>query len=122
MSITVHMPNEKLAKAFLAAKPDNVDAKGVTVKVDTKDLPQTPTEAEALYKAAGKVLSKPKNVTVKVAKKGKRLGVMSITKQENVQLGLLLKYLYTDNRLNELPGEVLRFPEALDKLAGRYST
>ena len=88
MSITVHMPNEKLAKAFLAAKPDNVDAKGVTVKV---------------------------------AKKGKRVGVMSITKQENVQLGLLLKYLYTDNSLNELPGEVLRFPEALDKLAGRYS-
>ncbi len=88
MSITVHMPNEKLAKAFLAAKPDNVDAK---------------------------------NVTVKVAKKGKRLGVMSITKQENVQLGLLLKYLYTDNRLDELPGEVLRFPEALNKLAGRYS-
>ena len=33
MSITVHMPNEKVAKAFLAAKPDNVDAKDVTVKV-----------------------------------------------------------------------------------------
>ena len=98
MSITVHMPNEKVAKAFLAAKPDNVDTKGVTVKV-----------------------AKPTLSSLEV-KKGKRLGVMSITKQENVQLGLLLKYLYTDNRLDELPGEVLRFPEALDKLASRYST
>jgi len=100
MSITVHMPNEKVAKAFLAAKPDNVDAKNVTVKVDDKlslGLSRTKTNS-------------------------RRLGVMSITKQENVQLGLLLKYLYTDNRLNELPGEVLRFPEALDKLASRYST
>ena len=76
----------------------------------TTTLPTTHTEASALYKAAGKVLSKPK-----------RVGVMSITKQENAQLGLLLKYLYTNNKLNELPGEVLRFPEALDKLAGRYS-
>ena len=100
MSITVHMPNEKVAKAFLAAKPDNVDAKNVTVKVDDKlslGLSRTKTNS-------------------------RRLGVMSITKQENVQLGLLLKYLYTDNRLNELPGEVLRFPEALNKLASRYST
>ena len=100
MSITVHMPNEKLAKAFLAAKPDDVDASNVTVKVDDKlslGLSRTKTNS-------------------------RRLGVMSITKQENVQLGLLLKYLYTDNRLDKLPGEVLRFPEALNKLAGRYST
>ena len=71
-----------------------------------------------------------KDVSVKLAetlnkkevRAGKRLGVMSITRAENIQLGLLLKYLYTNNKLNELPGEVLRFPEALDKLAGRYST
>ena len=89
MSITVHMPNEKLAKAFLAAKPDNVDAKGVTVKV---------------------------------AKKGKRLGVMSITKAENAQLGLLLKYIYTNDEVyNSLPADVLRYPESLNKLASRYS-
>ena len=89
MSITVHMPNEKLAKAFLAAKPDNVDAK---------------------------------NVTVKVAKKGKRLGVMSITKQENVQLGLLLKYIFTNDEVyNSLPADVLQFPESLNKLANRYN-
>ena len=89
MSITVHMPNEKLAKAFLAAKPDNVDAK---------------------------------NVTVKVAKKGKRLGVMSITKAENAALGLLLKYIYTNDEVyNSLPADVLQFPESLNKLANRYS-
>ena len=89
MSITVHMPNEKLAKAFLAAKPDNVDAK---------------------------------NVTVKVAKKGKRLGVMSITKAENAQLGLLLKFIFTNDEVyNSLPADVLRYPESLNKLANRYS-
>ena len=89
MSITVNVPNEKVAKAFLAAKPDNVSAKGVTVKV---------------------------------AKKGKRLGVMSITKAENAQLGLLLKYIFTNDEVyNSLPADVLRYPEALNKLAGRYS-
>jgi len=51
----------------------------------------------------------------------KYVGVVGVSKQENAQLGLLLKYLYTNNKLNELPGEVLRFPEALDKLCGRYS-
>jgi hypothetical protein len=86
MSITVHMPNEKVAKAFLAAKPDNVSAKGVTVKV---------------------------------AKKGKRLGVMSITKAENAQLGLILKYIHEDK--DALPEDVLRYPEALSKLMSRYS-
>ena len=90
MSITVNVPNEKVAKAFLAAKPDNVSAKGVTVKV---------------------------------AKKGKRLGVMSITKAENAQLGLLLKYIFTNDEVyNSLPADVLRYPDALNKLAGRYST
>ena len=86
MSISVHMPNEKAAKAFLAAKPDNVDAK---------------------------------NVTVKVAKKGKRVGVMSITKAENAQLGLILKYIHDDK--DALPDDVLRYPDALSKLMGRYS-
>ena len=90
MSITGNVPNEKVAKAFLAAKPDNVSAKGVTVKV---------------------------------AKKGKRLGVMSITKAENAQLGLLLKYIIINDEVyNSLPADVLRYPDALNKLAGRYST
>ena len=105
MSITVHMPNEKLAKAFLAAKPDNVDAKNVTVKVAeplTQDL---------------KLVNNSSN-----PKKGRRLGVMSVTKLENAQLGLLLKYIFTNDEVyNSLPADVLRYPEALNKLAGRYS-
>ena len=105
MSINVHMPNEKLAKAFLAAKPDNVDAKNVTVKVAeplTQDL---------------KLVNNSSN-----PKKGRRLGVMSVTKLENAQLGLLLKYIFTNDEVyNSLPADVLRYPEALNKLAGRYS-
>ena len=105
MSITVHMPNEKLAKAFLAAKPDNVDAKNVTVKVAeplTQDL---------------KLVNNSSN-----PKKGRRLGVMSVTKLENAQLGLLLKYIFTNDEVyNSLPADVLRYPEALNKLANRYS-
>ena len=97
MSITVHMPNEKLAKAFLAAKPDNVDAKGVTVKVAKPDITRTKTNS-------------------------RRVGVMSVTKAENAQLGLLLKYIFTNDEVyNSLPADVLRYPEALNKLANRYS-
>ena len=56
------------------------------------------------------------------ANKGKRVGVMSITKAENAQLGLLLKYIFTNDEVyNSLPADVLRYPEALNKLAGRYS-
>ena len=52
----------------------------------------------------------------------KRLGVMSITKAENAQLGLLLKYIFTNDEVyNSLPADVLRYPEALNKLASRYS-
>ena len=57
------------------------------------------------------------------ANKGKRLGVMSITKAENAQLGLLLKYIIINDEVyNSLPADVLRYPDALNKLAGRYST
>ena len=79
--------------------------------VGSETLPTTHTEASALYKKAGKVLSKPK-----------RVGVMSVTKAENAQLGLLLKYIFTNDEVyNSLPADVLRYPEALNKLAGRYS-
>ena len=55
-------------------------------------------------------------------KKGRRLGVMSITKVENAQLGLLLKYIFTNDEVyNSLPADVLRYPESLNKLANRYS-
>ena len=97
MSITVEMPNEKLAKAFLAAKPDNVDAKNVTVKVAKPDVTRTKTNS-------------------------RRVGVMSITKAENAQLGLLLKYIFTNDEVyNSLPADVLRYPESLNKLANRFS-
>ena len=49
----------------------------------------------------------------------KRLGVMSITKAENAQLGLILKYIHDDK--DALPEEVVQFPEALSKLMNRYS-
>ena len=103
MSITVHMPNEKLAKAFLAAKPDNVDAKNVTVKVADKEI-----SAYDQLKVTGK--------------KSKRVGVVGITRVENAQLGLLLKYIFTNDEVyNSLPADVLRYPESLNKLANRYS-
>ena len=90
MSITVQMPNKKLAKAFLAAKPDNVDAKGVTVKVAKTNR--------------------------------KKIGVVGITRAENAALGLLLKYIFTNDEVyNSLPADVLQFPESLNKLANRYS-
>ena len=50
----------------------------------------------------------------------KRLGVMSITKEENVQLGLILKHIHDDK--DALPEDVLRYPKALSKLMSRYST
>ena len=50
----------------------------------------------------------------------KRLGVMSITKLENVQLGLILQYLYKNENV-VLPESVLQFHDALDKLVSRYS-
>ena len=51
----------------------------------------------------------------------KRLGIVGVTKLENVQLGLILQYLYK-NKDVVLPESVLQFPDALDKLVSRYST
>ena len=48
----------------------------------TTKIPNTPAEANALYKKAGKVLSKPK--------KAKKIGVVGISKAEHEQLGLLV--------------------------------
>ena len=45
-----------------------------------------------------------------------------ITKKENAQLGLLLKYIFTNDEVfNSLPEDVLQFPDDLNKLAARYS-
>ena len=78
------------------------------------DLPKTYNEAEALYKEAGKVLGKPK--------RNKRIGVVGVTKAENAQLGLLLKYIFTnDDVYNALPKDVLVYPDAFTQLCARYS-
>lgn len=70
------------------------------------------TEAQAAYKTL-----------TRTSTNSKRLGVMSITKAENAALGLLLKYIFTNDEVyNSLPADVLQFPESLNKLAGRYSS
>tara|TARA_B100000287_G_C20288125_1_gene644805 strand:+ start:368 stop:532 length:165 start_codon:yes stop_codon:yes gene_type:complete len=52
----------------------------------------------------------------------KKYGVVGITKAESAQLGLLLKYIYTNDEIyNSLPEDVLLYPDALNKLAARYA-
>ena len=52
----------------------------------------------------------------------KRIGVVGITKAENAQLGLLLKYIFTNDEVyNSIPKEVLPYPDAFTALCGRYS-
>jgi len=53
----------------------------------------------------------------------KKVGVVGVTKAENAQLGLLLKYFFTnDEAYNELPEDVMVYPDAFTKLCGRYSS
>jgi hypothetical protein len=78
----------------------------------TTTLPKTPEEANALYKKAGEVLSKPK--------KAKKIGVVGVSKAENQQLGLLLRWVALELDWDTIPNEVLVNPEALTKLIGRY--
>ena len=54
-----------------------------------------------------------------IATKNKKIGVVGVTKAENAQLGLILKYIHDDK--DALPDDVLRYPDALSKLMGRYS-
>ena len=51
----------------------------------------------------------------------KRYGVVGITKKENAQLGLLLKYLSYQKRYLKLPEDVIQFPEDFVKLTERYA-
>jgi len=76
MNVVVDMPNEKLAKQFLAAKP--------------------------------------------APKKAKKIGVVGVSKAENVQLGLILRWVALELDWDTIPNEVLVNPEALTKLIGRY--
>ena len=84
----------------------------MNVGSETTTLPQTFDEAEALYKKAGKVLGTPK--------KAKKVGVVGISKAENVQLGLILRWVALELDWDTIPNEVLVNPEALTKLIGRY--
>ena len=79
------------------------------------NIPNTPAEAVALYEKAGKVLGKAKTPA-----KRKKVGVVGISKAENVQLGLLLRWVALDLDWDTIPNDVLRDPEALTKLIGRY--
>jgi hypothetical protein len=57
---------------------------------------------------------------VKVAKKAKKIGVVGISKAENVQLGLILRWVALELDWDTIPNEVLVDPEALTKLIGRF--
>ena len=59
-------------------------------------------------------------VAPKVTKKGKKIGVVGISKAENVQLGLILRWVALELDWDTIPNEVLVNPEALTKLIGRY--
>ena len=79
------------------------------------NIPNTPAEAVALYEKAGKVLGKAKTPARK-----KKVGVVGISKAENVQLGRILKWVALELDWDTIPNEVLVNPEALTKLIGRY--
>ena len=82
------------------------------------NIPNTPAEAVALFNKGAKVLGTPKVAKTSVRKK--KVGVVGISKAENVQLGLLLKWVALELDSDTIPNEVLVNPEALTKLFGRY--
>ena len=82
------------------------------------NIPNTPAEALALFNKGAKVLGKPKVAKTSVRKK--KVGVVGISKAENEQLGLLLKWVALELDWDTIPNEVLTNPEALTKLFGRY--
>ena len=53
-------------------------------------------------------------------KKAKKIGVVGISKAENEQLGLLVRWIALELDWDTIPNEVLVNPEALTKLIGRY--
>ena len=79
------------------------------------NIPNTPAEAVALFNKGAKVLGKAKTPAKK-----KKVGVVGISKAENVQLGLILRWVALDLDWDTIPNDVLRDPEALTKLIGRY--
>ena len=53
-------------------------------------------------------------------KKAKKIGVVGVSKAENVQLGLILRWVALELDWDTIPNNVLVNPEALTKLIGRY--
>ena len=82
------------------------------------NIPNTPAEAVALFNKGAKVLGTPKVAKTPVRKK--KVGVVGISKAENVQLGLILRWIALELDWDTIPNDVLRDPEALTKLIGRY--
>ena len=80
----------------------------------TTKLPEVAAVNDLFKKS---VLTKTVKTTVKKAKK---IGVVGISKAENQQLGLLLKWIALELDWDTIPNEVLTDPEALTKLFGRY--
>ena len=82
------------------------------------NIPNTPAEAVALFNKGAKVLGTPKVAKTPVRKK--KVGVVGISKAENVQLGLILRWIALELDWDTIPTEILPNPEALTKLVGRY--
>ena len=85
------------------------------MQTTSTNIPNTPAEAVALFNKGAKVLGQAKTPVRK-----KKVGVVGISKAENVQLGLLLRWVALDLDWDTIPNEVLVNPEALTKLIGRY--
>ena len=83
--------------------------------MQTTKLPEVAAVNDLFKKS---VLTKTVKTTVKKAKK--KVGVVGISKAENLQLGLLLKWIALELDWDTIPNDVLRNPEALTKLIGRY--
>ena len=85
------------------------------MQTTSTNIPNTPAEAVALFNKGAKVLGKAKTPVKK-----KKVGVVGISKAENEQLGLILKWIALELDWDTIPNEVLTNPEALTKLFGRY--
>jgi hypothetical protein len=85
------------------------------MQTTSTNIPNTPAEAVALFNKGAKVLGKAKTPVRK-----KKVGVVGISKAENEQLGLILRWVALDLDWDTIPNEVLVNPEALTKLIGRY--
>ena len=85
------------------------------MQTTSTNIPNTPAEAVALFNKGAKVWGKAKTPARK-----KKVGVVGISKAENVQLGLILRWVALELDWDTIPNEVLVNPEALTKLIGRY--